>query len=889
MTITAGKVQVYLEGHTTQFSKAMQRAAAMMEHDIPSAAARASRAMGTFGSSSAAAFDVYKSKSGSAARSLANFGMASFDASSGVGLLTTALVAAGAAFKGFDMAKTSAQFADARTVFAAAGHDIEEFRKATKGLLSDKALITKFNYASQLGVTKDAFMELANVADAAAKKMGISQEYAFESLITGSVRASKPILDNVGIMIDAEKVHADYAKSIGKTADSLTEAEEKQAYLNEVVRQGRTMIADVAGVGATASDVYDKWDASTENLSTSFGLMLHQLGETSGVVNGLVSVVQGLVDVFDGVVSGSDEGTQSLMNFAAAGLQTIAVFQALNPFTAPISGISWIAGEGIGGGAIDEQLERTNELREEIAEITKQRDDLKANPMFDSRDANQVATLNSMLRDMRAELESIERTSASIVVPGAEGYSMTYERGLGGAPGAGWSGGEDPASSAWMRKLKDGREKLRRDRADNRRQARDDLKGEVPETIVPGATVDLENWLPFSEWAKEGLVEVDKLSKSTDDVFADIAQDLIAVGKLEKERIDAEIAHQETLATMAADNIRREQAANAAMAASLAEAGISGRGFAQAGAMAGSSLGAMASVGLGDPSGLLGGAIGGALGGGLGALVDALPHAMSAGAKLAEIATKLIAPFDRLFKPLSSFAGVLSVVVDRALVPFLEKWSMWAGAGIEFFMRLATVLLPIVDLLLQFHPAMMLANAAVDALGPPLSRWAQGLEAMTVAAFTFANQIIDFLNKTFGTKLKKYDVEALMGNAADKGALHTAMRENAKELLKHAIATRESTEALTESSRNTPTGFRVEAYRFDAQGGGSGGGADMPFAGFNPIVVNGDIVIEANDGMAADELADVIFGEAQTRAAQQRGNPLADHASGGKPRRRRRR
>lgn len=234
------------------------------------------------------------------------------------GLVAGALAAAGAIAKmGYNLAKTGAQLEDAKIVFKAAGNSLDEFRSKTKGLLSDDILVKKFNFASQMGIDKESFMQLANISDAAAKKMGISQEYAFESLITGSARGSKLILDNVGILMETAKAHETYARSLGKTASKLTDAEEKQAVLNEVLRQGNKMITDVAGVGATTSDIFDQIDANTSNVATNIGAWLMSLTAVKSVLSGLADTMSVISTAFSSDET-NREKAQTLHNLKSA-------------------------------------------------------------------------------------------------------------------------------------------------------------------------------------------------------------------------------------------------------------------------------------------------------------------------------------------------------------------------------------------------------------------------------------------------------------------------------------------------------------------------------------------------------------------------------------------
>jgi hypothetical protein len=97
------------------------------------------------------------------------------------------------------------------------------------------------NRAMVLGVADNTeeFTELMEIARDRARAMGLTIEQAFNDIVTGIGRGSPLILDNLGLVIDQVAANEDYASSLGKTADALTEEEKKQALLNAVLEQGK--------------------------------------------------------------------------------------------------------------------------------------------------------------------------------------------------------------------------------------------------------------------------------------------------------------------------------------------------------------------------------------------------------------------------------------------------------------------------------------------------------------------------------------------------------------------------------------------------------------------------------------------------------------------------
>ncbi len=139
---------------------------------------------------------------------------------------------------------------------------ISSIDSITQGTLSQSAILQQANQAMLLGVadTAEEFETLAKIAVDRGRKMGIDMEKAFSSIVLGVGRLSPLILDNLGIVIDADNTYKAYAETIGKTAATLTDMEKRQALLARLTDEMSNF--DAGGVLDAAS----AW----ERLSTAF-------------------------------------------------------------------------------------------------------------------------------------------------------------------------------------------------------------------------------------------------------------------------------------------------------------------------------------------------------------------------------------------------------------------------------------------------------------------------------------------------------------------------------------------------------------------------------------------------------------------------------------------
>jgi hypothetical protein len=127
-------------------------------------------------------------------------------------------------------------------------------RAASQGTISDYDLMLSANRAMMLGVAKnsDEMTRLLEVAMKRGQAMGLSTQQAFNDIVTGIGRASPMILDNLGIVINAEETYKRYAASIGVAADALTKAQQTRALTLAVTAGATGEGVDLGGAAAPA-------------------------------------------------------------------------------------------------------------------------------------------------------------------------------------------------------------------------------------------------------------------------------------------------------------------------------------------------------------------------------------------------------------------------------------------------------------------------------------------------------------------------------------------------------------------------------------------------------------------------------------------------------------
>ena len=191
-------------------------------------------------------------------------------------LVTGAVVAVGAAIKQVqDAAKEGAAFQRmeeasgslASSLDADMGVIMDALREASLGMVSDFDLMQSASRAMMLGVSADSgeLAQLMEVAALRGRAMGIDTTQAFNDIVTGIGRASPLILDNLGIVVDAESKYQDYAEAVGKTSEELSKAEKTQALLNGVLESSAGLLEETGGLTVDNAGKWEQMGAAQKN------------------------------------------------------------------------------------------------------------------------------------------------------------------------------------------------------------------------------------------------------------------------------------------------------------------------------------------------------------------------------------------------------------------------------------------------------------------------------------------------------------------------------------------------------------------------------------------------------------------------------------------------
>ena len=178
-----------------------------------------------------------------------------------------------------DMALKGAKLADMRGAFeslaASSGNSadsiVSDVRRIS-GALTKTEIIQAANSLELLGVGMENTARMTEIARAAGVALGKDTAYMLESIATGTARQSRLWLDNLGIIISIDEANQHYAKTLGKTANELTDMEKRAAFLNEVLSKGDVILEKVNLTAETNAEVLNNQTTMWKDLGDEIAI-----------------------------------------------------------------------------------------------------------------------------------------------------------------------------------------------------------------------------------------------------------------------------------------------------------------------------------------------------------------------------------------------------------------------------------------------------------------------------------------------------------------------------------------------------------------------------------------------------------------------------------------
>lgn len=174
---------------------------------------------------------------------------------------------------------------------------LNKLRLAVRGTVGDVGLLTAANNAMALGLPVNRLNDLFSAAMSVGHAMGRTTLQAVNDVATGIGRQSRLILDNLGIIVNAEFAQKQYAATLGKVASELTEQERKQAFVGAAMKKLMEKAVLLEGTTSDLQVSYEQWGAAVENLKRKLGeIFLPILVDVTNALLGIISTTQLVIE-----------------------------------------------------------------------------------------------------------------------------------------------------------------------------------------------------------------------------------------------------------------------------------------------------------------------------------------------------------------------------------------------------------------------------------------------------------------------------------------------------------------------------------------------------------------------------------------------------------------
>lgn len=160
------------------------------------------------------------------------------------------------------------------TTFANDG--LGTLREALQGTVSDLDIMRAANVAAQAELSPEAFLKVAEAAESLGDIVGKNAKDAMDDLSYGISVGNERLLKQYGILVDNAKAEEAFAKSLGTTADKLSEEGKKEAFRVEALKQLAEKAKAAGDAGKTAGDLLEQFGVKVDNAKDAVANLINQ-------------------------------------------------------------------------------------------------------------------------------------------------------------------------------------------------------------------------------------------------------------------------------------------------------------------------------------------------------------------------------------------------------------------------------------------------------------------------------------------------------------------------------------------------------------------------------------------------------------------------------------
>ena len=270
-----------------------------------------------------------------------------------------------------------------------------------------KNLVLRGYNSEQIQKTMNALKNSATFARQSTYSLGDAVQTATEGL----KNENSVVVDNAGVTKNVAKMWEDYAKSIGKTTNNLTQQEKIQAEVNGILEETKFQSNDAAIYANTFSGKLAQLNTAFTNMKTAIGNVIQPIAKifiptitqaTNAITNlfnkiasllavfglkadSVESITGGISDIASGAANASNavSGIGDSAKKSAKDLKSLASFDTAQILKKDDSDCS-SSGSGAGGKIDTSGLNLTDNLKKQASDIGKIFGDINFEPLINS-------------------------------------------------------------------------------------------------------------------------------------------------------------------------------------------------------------------------------------------------------------------------------------------------------------------------------------------------------------------------------------------------------------------------------------------------------------------------------------------------------------------------
>lgn len=145
---------------------------------------------------------------------------------------------------------------------------VQGLQDITDGAVSAADAMRATALGISAGFSESQMEGLTKVAKGASQALGRDMTDALDRLTRGAAKLEPEILDELGIMVRLDTVTQEYAITLGKTANQLTQFERRMAFTNAIIEQGQEKFGNLTE--ALGTNPFDRLAATFDNFIKAF-------------------------------------------------------------------------------------------------------------------------------------------------------------------------------------------------------------------------------------------------------------------------------------------------------------------------------------------------------------------------------------------------------------------------------------------------------------------------------------------------------------------------------------------------------------------------------------------------------------------------------------------